>query len=103
MQPVRLLLAAAAVGLVVGALFLLWLGWPGFLSVAAGAVFSVGFLVAAASVGADPREADAAWRERAGDLASDLARPAESGIGPGDGGAADEVAAAVDGASGTER
>jgi hypothetical protein len=60
--------ASLGVGLVVGLLFLFWIGWPGFVAVATGAIFGVAFLVVATSLGDDPRAADEAWRINAGDL-----------------------------------
>ncbi|MGZ8501295.1 MAG: hypothetical protein ACXWW6_00430 [Candidatus Limnocylindrales bacterium] len=57
-----------AASLAVTLLFLLWIGWPGFLAVGAGAVFGVAFLVVATSLGVDPRAADQAWRRHAADL-----------------------------------
>jgi len=59
------LLAAVVVGLV----FLVWIGWPSFLAVGAGAVFGIAFLIVATALGDDPRAADAAWRAQATDLA----------------------------------
>lgn len=56
--------AAAAVTVI----FLLWIGWPGFLAIGAGALFGVAFLIVATSLGDDPRAADEAWRAQAGDL-----------------------------------
>ena len=56
--------AAAAVTVI----FLLWISWPGFLAVGAGALFGVAFLIVATSLGDDPRAADEAWRAQAGDL-----------------------------------
>ena len=66
--PVRWILAAILVGVVVGLLFRLWLGWPGVAAAAAGLVFGSGSLIAAIVFGADVELADAAWREQAGDL-----------------------------------
>jgi hypothetical protein len=70
--------------LTVALLFLLWIGWPGFLAVGAGAVFGVAFLVVATALGDDPRAADAAWRAQATDLVGDaaterLAPPVDAG------------------------
>lgn len=65
------LAGSLAAALSVALLFLLWIGWPGFLAVAAGAVFGVAFLVVATALGDDPRAADAAWRARATDLVGD--------------------------------
>jgi hypothetical protein len=62
-----------AAALAVALLFLLWIGWPGFLAVGAGAVFGVAFMVVATALGDDPRAADAAWRAQATDLAGDPA------------------------------
>ena len=53
---------------IVTLLFLLWIGWPGFLAVGIGAVFGVAFLVVATALGDDPRAADEAWRRHAADL-----------------------------------
>ena len=55
-------------GLAVFLLFTLWIHWPGFLGVAAGAIFGVAFLIVATSLGDDPRAADEAWRAAAPDL-----------------------------------
>jgi hypothetical protein len=68
MKSVAKILAAAFIGVVVGLLFRFWIGWAGYASVAAGAVFGIGFLVVAATLGEDAQAADAAWREQAGDL-----------------------------------
>jgi hypothetical protein len=68
-----------AVALTVTLLFLFWIGWPGFLAVGAGAIFGTAFLVVATSLGVDPRAADEAWRQRAGDLTG--ARPAAAADG----------------------
>lgn len=68
MKSVAKLLAAVFVGIIVGLLFRFWVGWVGYASVAAGAVFAIGFLVVAATLGEDAQAADAAWREQAGDL-----------------------------------
>jgi hypothetical protein len=57
-----------AAALAVTLLFLVWIGWPGFLAVGAGAVFAVAFIVVATSLGVDPRAADEAWRHHATDL-----------------------------------
>jgi hypothetical protein len=57
-----------ATALVVALVFLLWIGWPGFLAVGAGAIFGVAFLLVATSLGDDPRAADEAWRRHAADL-----------------------------------
>lgn len=54
--------------LAVGLLFLLWIGWPGFLAVGVGAIFGVAFLVVATSLGDDPRAADEAWKAKSADL-----------------------------------
>ena len=83
------IVAAIAVSLV----FLLWIGWPGFLAVGTGAVFGVAFLIVATSLGDDPRAADDAWRAQAGDLAGSTARgstdaPSEPADGPGSRGGA---------------
>jgi hypothetical protein len=64
-----------ATAITVGLLFLLWIGWPGFLAVGAGAVFGVAFLVVATALGDDPRAADEAWRAQAADLIGATARP----------------------------
>ncbi len=66
--PVRRILAAILVGIVVGLLFRLWLGWPGAAAAAVGLVFGSGSLIAAIVFGTDVELADAAWREQAGDL-----------------------------------
>lgn len=62
-----------AAALTVATLFLLWIGWPGFLAVGAGAVFGVAFLVVATALGDDPRAADAAWQAQAADLIREAA------------------------------
>jgi len=58
----RSLAVAILTGLVVLGLFALWLRWPIHLSIIAGAIFSLAFLMTAASIGDDPGKADAAWR-----------------------------------------
>ena len=60
---------ALAAAVTVTLVFLLWVGWPGFLAVGAGGVFGVAFLIVATSLGDDPSAADRAWREQAADLA----------------------------------
>ena len=50
-------------------IFLVWIGWPGFLAVGAGGVFGLAFLIVATSLGDDASAADQAWRVRAADLA----------------------------------
>lgn len=72
-----------AAALAVTLLFLLWIGWPGFLAVGAGAVFGVAFLVVATSLGVDPRAADEAWRRHARDLSPARDDGAEREVGPG--------------------
>ena len=62
-----------AVAVAVTLVFLLWIGWPGFLAVGAGGVFGVAFLIVATSLGDDASAADRAWREQAADL---VGRPA---------------------------
>ncbi len=69
MKSVAKLLVAVIVGIIVGLLFRFWVGWVGYASVAAGAVFGIGFLVVSVTLGEDAQAADAAWREQAGDLA----------------------------------
>jgi hypothetical protein len=82
-----------AAALAVTLLFLLWIGWPGFLAVGAGAVFGVAFLVVANSLGVDPRAADEAWRHHAADLIG-----ARGGVG-GDPASSPAATGASDGAS----
>lgn len=72
-----------AAALAVTLLFLLWIGWPGFLAVGAGAVFGVAFLVVATSLGVDPRAADEAWRRHARDLSPARGDSAEREVGAG--------------------
>jgi len=67
------ILASVGAAVLVGLVFRFWLTWPGFLAVGVGAVFGVGFLIAATAIGSDPREEDAAWRADAASLG--LARP----------------------------
>ncbi len=68
MESVTKILAAVFVGIVVGLLFRFWIGWAEYVSVAAGAVFGIGFLIVAATLGEDAQAADAAWHAQAGDL-----------------------------------
>lgn len=63
--------ASGAAAIAVALIFQLWIGWPGFLAVGAGAIFGVAFLIVATALGDDPSAADAAWRAQAGDLAGD--------------------------------
>ncbi len=63
--------ASAAAAIAVALIFLLWISWPGFLAVGAGAIFGVAFLIVATALGDDPSAADAAWRAQAGDLVGD--------------------------------
>ena len=64
----RAVALAVAVGLGVGLYVQLWLRWPTFLAVAAGALMAIVLLMIAASLDDDPAKADAAWREAAPDL-----------------------------------
>jgi hypothetical protein len=83
----RTILAALAVGLVVGIYLQRWVGWPTFLAVAIGAVMAVLILLVAASLGQDDAAADAAWRAAAPDLAgSDPGRSPAVAAGDGAGG-----------------
>jgi len=68
MESAAKILAAVFVSIVVGLLFRFWIGWAAYASVATGAVFGIGFLVIAATLGEDAQASDAAWREQAGDL-----------------------------------
>lgn len=61
-------LGSVLAGIAVFLLFTLWIRWPGFLAVAAGAIFAVAFLIVATALGDDPRAADEAWRAAAPDL-----------------------------------
>lgn len=82
--PVRRILAAILVGVVVGVLFRLWAGWPGAAAAAAGLVFGSGSMIAAFLFGTDIELADAAWREQAGDLHAVAALPgAQSAVASG--------------------
>lgn len=69
MPGARAVLIALAAGLAVGLYFGVWFGWPTFLAVAIGATMAVVMLLFAASLSANPVEADAAWRTAAPDLA----------------------------------
>ena len=69
MPSLRAILAALAVGIVVGVYLQRLVGWPTFLAVAVGAVMGVLILVVAASFGEDDAAADAAWRAAAPDIA----------------------------------
>jgi hypothetical protein len=60
-------------GFVVSLVFLLWIGWPGFLALGTGAIFGVAFLIVATSLGDDPSAADDAWRAQAADLVGSTA------------------------------
>ena len=75
--------ASIAAAVAVALIFQLWIGWPGFLAVGAGAIFGVAFLIVATALGDDPSAADAAWRAQAGDLVGD--HGPEPGEGPDDG------------------
>ncbi len=75
---------AVAAAAVVTVIFLLWIGWPGFLAVGAGALFGVAFLIVATSLGEDPRAADEAWRAQAGDLTGRSPEPPPSSSAPPD-------------------
>ena len=66
----RSLAVAILTGLGILGIFALWLRWPIHLSIVAGAIFSLAFLMIAASIGDDPGKADAAWRAVAADLTS---------------------------------
>jgi hypothetical protein len=59
--------------IVVSLVFLLWIGWPGFVAVGTGAVFGVAFLIVATALGDDPSVADEAWRAQAADLVGSVA------------------------------
>jgi hypothetical protein len=88
----RIILAAVAVGVAVGAYLQAWVGWPTFVAVAVGAVMAVFILLVAASLGQDDTAADAAWRAAAPDLAGrDPGRgPAERAADGGGGESRDE-------------
>jgi hypothetical protein len=79
--------AISSLGLVL--YLVLWFRWPVTLSLAAGALMATVVVMTSASLGADPAEADAAWRAAAPDLAertpeSDGREPVErDGEGPG--------------------
>jgi len=62
------ILGAIVATIVVSLVFLLWIGWPGFLAVGTGSIFGIAFLIVATSLGDDPSAADDAWRAQAGDL-----------------------------------
>jgi hypothetical protein len=79
MPTIAKIAAGLAVAFVVGMLFRFWVGWPGFLAVAAAAIFGVAFLVVATSLGEDPRAADAAWREQAGEAFVESGGGADAG------------------------
>jgi hypothetical protein len=68
MSSLARVIGGLAVAIVVTLVFLLWIGWPGFLAVGAGGVFGVAFLIVATSLGADASDADRAWRAQAADL-----------------------------------
>jgi predicted MFS family arabinose efflux permease len=78
MPGARAVVAALAVGLVVGGYVGLWLHWPTFLAVAAGAVMAIVLLLIASSLGDDPAGDDAAWREAAPDLVAGSTGDAET-------------------------
>ncbi len=69
MPGARAAAVAIAAGVAVALYFAIWFGWPTFLAVAIGATMAVIMLLFAASLSADPVEADAAWRTAAPDLA----------------------------------
>jgi hypothetical protein len=69
MPGARTILAALAVGVVVGAYLQAVVRWPTFVAVAVGAVMVVFILLVAASFGHDDAAADAAWRAAAPDIA----------------------------------
>jgi len=58
--------AISSLGLVL--YLVLWFRWPITLSLAAGALMATVVVMTSASLGADPAEADAAWRAAAPDL-----------------------------------
>jgi hypothetical protein len=66
-------LGSVVAAIMVSLVFLLWIGWPGFLAVGTGAVFGVAFLIVATSLGDDPRAADEAWQAQAADLVGSAA------------------------------
>src|SRR5687767_13495277 len=69
MPSARALAVAALVGLGAALYFLLWLRWPTFIVIGAGATLTVVMSLFAASLAQDPEAADAAWRAAAPDLA----------------------------------
>jgi hypothetical protein len=88
MPSVAHLGGSVVAAVVVVLVFLLWIGWPGFLAVGAGAVFGVAYLIVATALGDDPRAADAAWRAQAGDL---LGEAATTGSTPSEGATRQDV------------
>jgi hypothetical protein len=75
MPPLRAVLVAVAVAVVMGYYLQAWVGWPTFLAVGVGALMAVVILISAAALEEDVARADAAWREKSPDL--DRERPPE--------------------------
>lgn len=82
MPGLRALVAAAVVGVGVGAYVNVWFGWPMFVSIGLGALLALLVLLVAAAVDPDPGEADAAWRLAAPDLVRRRLGPGDATPGP---------------------
>ena len=78
MPGVRAAIFGLAIGLGAGLYFALWFHWPTFLAVGVGAFMTIVLLMVASSLGEDPAEADAAWREAAPDLVTPPATTSDS-------------------------
>jgi hypothetical protein len=68
MRGFRALSIAIVAGLLPLLYFWLWFKWPMFLAVAVGAIVAVVMLMVIASIGSNPADEEAAWREAAPDL-----------------------------------
>ena len=69
--------AISSLGLVL--YLVLWFRWPITLSLGAGALMATVVVMTSASLGADPAEADAAWRAAAPDLQDEAPPPVAAG------------------------
>jgi hypothetical protein len=76
MPGARTVAIAVVVGLVAGIYVEVWIRWPTFVAVGVGAVMAILLLMVASSLGEDPAQADAAWREAAPDLVAPSPAPA---------------------------
>ncbi len=78
MSGSRALLVSLGAAAAITVFLLLWWRWPLALGLGTGALLGGLVLMTSVSLGADPAEADAAWREAAPDLVEDPGGPSGS-------------------------